>query len=96
MPSPAPAGPPFVTEVKVEPYVTSVRAFGVLDEATAEVLDECLSRLWAEGAGMVDLDLRGILYAHDSATATLDAWADRAGDEAGDLLLTPPLLQSGN
>lgn len=78
---PSPSSAPFVTVVTVEPYVTLVRAFGVLDEATAEVLDEC-------SAGS------GPLYAHGSATATLDAWADRAGDEAGDLLMTPPLLHS--
>ncbi|HEX5927252.1 MAG TPA: hypothetical protein VFY45_25775 [Baekduia sp.] len=97
MSSPVPtAGPPFVTEMTLEPGSAVVRAFGILDEATAFILDACLIQLWAEGVGTVDLDLRGIIYADGSAAATLDAWTDRAADEAGDLQLRPPRLGSAN
>jgi hypothetical protein len=86
----------FMTEVSLEDEAVIVRAFGVLNDFTASIVDECLTRLWLEGLGTVDLDLRGIVYADGSAAATLDAWTDRAADDAGDLLLHLPLLASAN
>jgi hypothetical protein len=86
----------FVTEVTLEPEAVVVRAFGILSDFTASILDACVSQLWLEGIGTVDLDLRGIVYSAGSAAPTLDAWADRAADGAGDLRLHPPQLASGN
>lgn len=93
---PVPGTAQFVTEVTLESGAVVLRAFGVLNDFTASILDECLSRLWLEGVRTVDLDLRGIVYAAGSVAATLDAWADRAADGAGDLRMEPPRLASAN
>jgi hypothetical protein len=93
---PAPAQTEFVTEVTVGPEAAVIRAFGILSDFTASILDACVSQLWLEGVATVDLDLRGIVYAAGSAAPTLDAWTDRAADAAGDLRLQPPRLASGN
>jgi hypothetical protein len=93
---PATATTEFVTEVTLDPKVVVVRAFGILNDVTASILDACVTQLWLEGVVTVHLDLRGIVYAAGSAAPTLDAWTDRAADAAGDLLLRPPRLASGN
>ena len=93
---PLPTGPPFAAEVELRPGGSRVKVFGVLDALAVSVVDACLIGLWDAGMATVELDLTAVLHAGATATPTLDAWAARAGDRAGDLVLRRPAWMSGN